>query len=415
MADSKRIARTRHTFGVFRDPETDWVFSRTLQYMNVGAAQVGECLSAASKIDEGDPDSWMNEWSRVAEMVEALGDESLDRGHATSAKYSYLRASNYYRTAEYGAPPTHPSFRRLWERGVDCFRKAARCFRDPVTVVDVPVDGYRLPGYFWRSHEGEKRPTLVLIGGNDGTIEENFLACGFAAHDRGYNFFTFDHPGHRGAVHLYPDYVKSQDPEEPYRQALDFLATLPGVDDRLIVAGLSFGGYAAARVVSNDERVTAAVLNSPIIDVHEMSFSGFKGFVTKIPKPVLSRLIERKWRRSPLTYALKEYSAWSAGLKISTDIAMMSDYFRDWRVSREMLERIRCPVLAMVSNGDGPILMKQAETFLESVSSREKKLHHFTLEKDGSDDHVQLDNLSRGNQVMFDWIDEIMSGIQVTE
>ena len=71
-----------------------------------------------------------------------------------------------------------------------------------------------------------------------------------------------------------------------------------------------------------------------------------------------------------------------------------------------MLERITCPVLAMVSNGDGPILMKQAETFLESISSREKRMHFFTLEKDGSDDHVQLDNLSRGNQVMFDWVDD---------
>jgi pimeloyl-ACP methyl ester carboxylesterase len=409
MSDSNQVARTRHTFGVFRDHEADWVFGRTLQHMNVGAAQIGECLDAARKIDLKRPDGWIDEWKRVAEMVERHGDESLGRGHTTSAKYSYLRASNYYRTAEYGAPPSHPLFQTLWEKSVRCFREAARLLRHPVTDVEVPVDGFRLPGYYWRADPVEPRPTLILVGGNDGTIEENFLAFGFAAHERGYNFFTFDHPGHRGALHLYPDCVKRPDFEVPYRQAIDFVVALPGVDDRIAVAGESFGGYAGVRVASSDERVTAAVLNSPIIDVHEMGFSQWKGFITRIPKPVLGALIERKWRSSPLTYALKEYSAWSAGLKLTTDIDSMSQYYKQWRVPDEMLRRITCPVLAMASKGDGPILLRQAERFLASVSSGSKRLHVFSLEEDGSDDHIQLDNLSRGNQVMFDWIDETLS------
>ena len=409
MSDPNQLARTRHTFGVFRDHEADWVFGRTLQHMNVGAAQTGESLDAARKIDEKMPDSWAREWGRVAEMVEKHGDESLSMGRTTSAKYSYLRASNYYRTAEYGVRPSHPSFNALWEKSVKCFHEAAKCFRDPVTIVEVPVDGYMLPGYYWRASADESRPTLILVGGNDGTIEENFLAFGFAAHERGYNFFTFDHPGHRGAVHLYPGCVKRPDYEVPYRQALDFVAALPGVDDRMVVAGESFGGYVACRVISNDCRVTAAVLNSPIIDVHEMGFSQWKGFITRIPRPLLGALIERKWRKSPLTYALKEYSAWSAGMKLTTDIDSMSEYYREWRVPDEMLRKVTCPVLAMVSRGDGPVLLRQAEKFLMLVSSESKMLHVFSLEEDGSDDHVQLDNLSRGNQVMFDWIDGVLA------
>jgi len=408
MSDSNQLARTKHTLGVFKDNETDWVFGRTLQYMSVGAAQIGECLYAASKIDEKNPDSWIKEWSRIAEIVEKHGDESLSKGHQVSAKYSYLRASNYYRTAEYGATPSNPLFNVLWEKSVECFRKGAKCFNDPVTIGHVPINGYRLPGYYWRSPAGETCPTIIFIGGNDGTIEENFLACGFAAHERGYNFFTFDHPGHRGAVHLYPSCVKRHDFEVPYKQAMDYILTLPGVDDRLVVVGASFGGYTANRVISKDDRVTAAVLNSPIIDVHEMGFSSWKGVVTKIPKPILSYLIERSWKRSPLNYALKEYSAWSAGLELSTDIDLMSEHYANWKLSNEMLSNITCPVLAMVSEGDGPILINQAEKFIESVSSKSKKIHVFSLEIDGSDDHFQLDNLSRGNQVMFDWIDEVI-------
>jgi hypothetical protein len=37
----------------------------------------------------------------------------------------------------------------------------------------------------------------------------------------------------------------------------------------------------------------------------------------------------------------------------------------------------------------------------------EKRLHVFTLERDGSYDHCQLDNVSRGQQVTFDWLDDV--------
>lgn len=406
MSDSNQLARTKHTFNLFRDHETDWVFNRTLQYMNVGAAQIGECLATARRIDEINSDSWITEWKRTAEMVEKHGDISYKHGHKVSAKYSYLRASNYYRTSEYGAPPSHPLFHKLWEKSTNCFQKAAKCLKTPIQSIKVPIDEYQLPGYYWQSPKETTQPTIILVGGNDGSIEENLLAYGFAAHERGYNFFTFDHPGHRGAVHLYPDCVKRLDFETPYRQALDYVEKLPGVDHRLIIVGASFGGYAAGRVISHDDRVTAAVLNSPIIDVHEMSFSQWKGAITKIPKPILSWLIERKMKKSPLTYALKSYSAWSAGIELTTDIETMSKYYRNWKISDAMLQDINCPVLALVSTGDGPVLIRQAERFMEKVSFQAKSMHIFSVDKDGTDDHCQLDNLSRGNQVMFDWIDK---------
>ena len=402
------VARTRHLFGVFKDHETDWVFNRTLQHMYVGAAQIGECLYAAKRIDEKDLESWIREWTNVAQMVEGHGDESMRGGHAVSARGSYLRASNYYRTAEYGTPPSHPRFHELWRKSVECFRRASKLFDPPVQVVEVPFEGYSLPGYFWHADSSrEASPTLILVGGNDGTLEENFFSVGPEAHDRGYNFFTFDHPGHRGAVHLYPNCVKRPDPEVPYEAAVDFVEALPGVDDRLAMAGMSFGGYITARTISNDNRIKAAVLDSPVTDVHELGFSSWKGILTKIPKAILKKLIEKKMNASPITRALKEYSAWSAGIEFTTDIQSMSDHYKSWFVSKERLSEITCPVLSLVSMGDGEVLIKQANEFHESVSSESKRLHVFSLEKDGSDDHVQLDNRMRGNQVMFDWLDEV--------
>ena len=68
---------------------------------------------------------------------------------------------------------------------------------------------------------------------------------------------------------------------------------------------------------------------------------------------------------------------------------------------------ITAPALALISDGDGPVLLDQARQFVSGVSSKQKQLYHFSLEKDGSDDHCQLDNRSKSNQVMFDWLDKV--------
>ena len=115
------IARSPYSFGVFKDHETDWFFKRTLEYMVEKAAEIGECLYVARRIDETDGESWIKEWAELAEKVEKAGDESLNGGHKISARESFLRASNYYRAAEYGTPPYHPRFHELWEKSRECF------------------------------------------------------------------------------------------------------------------------------------------------------------------------------------------------------------------------------------------------------------------------------------------------------
>ena len=52
-------------------------------------------------------------------------------------------------------------------------------------------------------------------------------------------------------------------------------------------------------------------------------------------------------------------------------------------------------------------LLAQAHEFHDGIRSAHKRLHVFTLEEDGSNDHCQIDNLARGNQVVFDWLDEL--------
>lgn len=409
------VGRSSFNFEVFKDKEMNWVFRRTLEFMNEKAAEIAECLYAARRIEEEDGESWINQWASLASRVEALGDESLSNGHSISAREAFMRASNYYRTAEYGTLPSHPEFHNLWERSVKSFHKVCPLFSPPIETHMVPFEDKKLPAYFWRPDDSDSpRPTLIVAGGNDSSLEELVFWAGRAAVRRGYNFFAFEHPGHRGAVHLYRDCVKRADYEVPYKDAIDFLQTLPGVDERIAMTGYSFGGYITIRVAIHDERIKAIIPNPPQIDMGA-SDQFWGGMVKKIPTFILNWALKRKLDRKPITKAMTMYSLWALGfdheslvdlLKDEEAISRARSMKQEWDVKND-LHRITCPALALVGGGEGEVFEQQAKDFLSLISSEEKKLHVFTLDVDGSNDHCQLDNRARGNQVMFDWLDDI--------
>jgi predicted alpha/beta-fold hydrolase len=412
--DKKNIGegRTDNLFKIFKDPETDWAFQRTLQYAYVGAATNGECLYAARRIDYRDGESWIREWTELAERVEKQAQESLDHGHAISARSGFLRAANYYRTADYGTPPDHPQFHTLWKKSGVCFMKAGALFDSPIERVEIEFEGKKLPGYFWKPDDSDqKRPTLIAAGGNDTSLEELVFLCGFDAIERGYNFFAFEHHGHRGAVHLYEDFVKQGDYETVYGVALDWLTQQPGVDERIALTGFSFGGYVVSRVATYEKRIRAVIPSSPLFDLDAMSRAFWLAIPKWIPMRVIGWLFFRALKKSPLRKALKEYSDWTAGLfgQVFTSIEDKLAIMEDWRIPLDDLANTDCHVLGLVSDREGVELMKQARQYIDTVSSKNKRLYIMSLEKDGSDDHCQLDNRLRANQVMFDWLDEIFN------
>lgn len=400
-------ARSPNGFNIFKDHETNWVFKRTLEEMSEKAAETGECLYAASLINETDVDSWINAWAALADRVLSQGLKSLEKGHIISARESFLRACNYYRTAEYGCAPQHPRFHELWQKSVDAFQKACPLFTPPIQIVQIPFEGKILPGYFWRpANDGKKRPTMMAVGGNDSSGEEIFILAGFGSFRRGYNFFTFEYPGHRGTVHLYPDCVKRPDYEVPFKKVLDLLETYPGVDERIALSGYSFGGYTAARVACFEKRIQAVIPDSPIIDVPSLFLNGFLGpLIQGIPSSLLDKVIARRLRKSPLVKSLLDYSVWTWGAESLADEINMDSFKK--HVIYDKINAITCPTLSLVSIDEGEEMVRQAKFFHETISSKIKTLHIFEWENDGSNDHCQLDNISRGHQVAFDWLDSI--------
>jgi len=400
-------ARATKGFGVFDDHETDWTFLRTLAQMGEKGAEVGECLSVARRINERDVESWIEEWANLAERIERDAIDALNAGHEVSARELFLRAQNYYGAAEHGCSPSHSRFYELWAKSQECFQQACPLFDPPIEVHEVPVENWKLPAYYWRPVDDTDRPTMIAVGGNDELLEALTVFTGPAAVRRGYNYFTIDYPGHRGAVQLYDDCVKRPEYEVPFAEILDYVETLPGVDDRIVMAGYSFGGYVAPRVAIHDDRVKALVANSPMIDVPGIQSGLINPMVSSVPGPLLERLAERRLNKSPLGKAYVEYGFFSFGEPEMTIAEWLKseDPIGSDMVISDYIERITCPTLALVGEDEGDEMIVQAEEFYNSVGTDVKDLYVFTLEGDGSDDHVQMDNWTRGQQITYDWLD----------
>ena len=133
---------------VFSDPELQFQLMRALGDTAYGQADIGECLSTAERITEGDVNSWYEEWYATAERVRGIAEESLTAGHAVSAREAYLRASTYYAMAEFylHGDPTDPRIRESTTKSQGLFRPGGRALsRRAIEPVKHTLRGHHPP------------------------------------------------------------------------------------------------------------------------------------------------------------------------------------------------------------------------------------------------------------------------------
>ncbi len=164
---------------------------RSTGFAAYGGADLGEVLTTARHIGEGDEASWHRVWKATAQRVGEIGEQALAAGHRVSAREALLRASNYDRTAGdflLEMPATDPEMTLLSAGQHDTFAAAAALFDTPVQAVAIPYEVTTLPAYlFLVDDSGAARPTIVYNSGYDSTREESYFVIAAAALRRGYN------------------------------------------------------------------------------------------------------------------------------------------------------------------------------------------------------------------------------------
>src|SRR5580658_5239717 len=125
---------------LFDDESFSFEALRAAGFSIDGGSDLGEILVTAKAIGEGDEDAWHREWKGLAERVHKLAQKSLAGRHKISARETFLRASNYYRVAEFyrrADPVNDPEVRLLSKLSRDTFLEAAALMDGPVEDVSI--------------------------------------------------------------------------------------------------------------------------------------------------------------------------------------------------------------------------------------------------------------------------------------
>jgi predicted alpha/beta-fold hydrolase len=223
-----------------------------------GGSDLGEILVTAAKIGEGDEDAWHREWKSLAVRIHKLAQKSLDEDHKISAREAFLRASNYYRVAEFyrrADPVNDPEVRGLSKLSSETFMEAAALMDGPVEDVSILYGEHKLPAYLFLVDASAKpRPTVIYNNGFDSTREEAYFAVAAAALRRGYNILAFDGPG-QGAALRDDGLVFRPDWEAVTTPVLDYAMTRSEfAKDKIALFGYSLGALLIARAAAFDKR-----------------------------------------------------------------------------------------------------------------------------------------------------------------
>lgn len=406
----KQEVMYRHTAGQANRFMThfDSHFTRVMGRGNYGGSAVGECYETASRIVDGDFQSYTDAWQVTAARVEAIGWDCLARGHRVSARDAFLRATTYWGASTMYVSPTDPRQRSSYLKARTCFREAAKLFDPPIEVVDIPYEnGMTLPGYFVRGGApGEKRPTVLVLGGGDSALEELYCASPVAAQRRGYNALMFEVPGQKATFFDHPDQFFRYDAEVPIGHVVDYALSRPEVDPkRIALISGSFGGYFAPRAAAFEKRL-AAVVALPIMWSPGNTAAELLGLDPTKPYPrdlesridmskSVVRMVVNSDVRTRCGYANTTIAEWLDGMR---------------KFSLTGLEKeITCPLLIIAGEGEFDSARMEMEiNQWRTLMNHPKSQIRIGTTSEGGEGHSLVNNLLLKNQIEMDWLDETL-------
>jgi pimeloyl-ACP methyl ester carboxylesterase len=373
---------------------------RAAGYAGYGGADLGEVLVTCRQIPEGDEEAWSAQWAATAARIERIGRDALAAGHRVSAREALLRASNYYRTADFYRrenPAADTESARLAKASQQTFADAAALLDTPARALRIPYEDTTLPGYlFLVDDSGTPRPTLIYHGGYDSTLEENYFALAAGALRRGYNVLTFDGPGQGSTVRdqglrFRPDW------EAVVTPAVDFALTAPEVDaERLVLVGTSLGGYLAARAAAFEHRIAALVLHDGVDDFHEVAEA------TASRAASTPGGIEALMAQNTMVRWVVRNGRWTFGVSDFDQLVKASEAY----TLAGIADRITCPTLVLDAEND--VFFKGQPQRLLGELTCQKELILFR-EDEGAGEHCHEGALSLFHQRTFDWLDTVLA------
>ena len=261
----------------FDHEQFNFEFQFALGGVHYGAGDLGEMLSTADRVIDGDADSWCREWIATGQRLATIAEGCARSGHRVSARSAYLRAATYYAVALSSVDGTKDPAALLQPTFAEhrrCFDAYAQLLDPPAERVEIPYQGETMPGYLFRpSSSDSPRRTLIMNNGSDGPVTSIWPPVSAGGVARGYNVLIFDGPGQQSM--LFERGVPFRhDWEHVITPVVDFLLTRPDVDPaQIVLYGISQGGYWVPRALAFEHRIAAAIADPGVYDAFEPSWN----------------------------------------------------------------------------------------------------------------------------------------------
>ncbi|ASQ47240.1 alpha/beta hydrolase family protein [Legionella clemsonensis] len=391
----------------FTDAELEFQLLRQLGSSTYGGASVGECFAIRTEIIDQSPASWVKAFAKWGHLQRQDAQNRAAKNHCLSAYEQYLKASNSFRAAEYYSPSRSEEHRQLGMLSRNCFEQAMKNSNYYFESLILQLAGENLPVYFiCPDKEETPRKTLIIVSGFDGTLEEEYCMRGIAGLQRGYNIILMAGPGQMDTLRLNNHSYFKPDYEKAVSLVVKNFADRQKIDyNKLAICGISFGGYFATRAVCYESRIKALVANSPIIDLYAYmsAFCGIDSLddiadeddfsvndLAAIPEDEMSEQLKSQTENLIVRFGQKTLKS-------------TFRYLQEFKVA-DALERIKCPTLALIGEGEGKEPERQSQVFTEKTNAAEYRFGNST----GASMHCQVANPGFANTVMYDWLDEVL-------
>lgn len=387
----------------FSDQTYHHLTLRALGEAPYGGADTGEVLETIKHIRAGDSDSWYEAWKRTADRVARNAREMHD---PASRGRALLRAHNYYRTAEFLLSPDDPRRVSAWRNNIQAFYEGLDILGVRYERIRVPYGVYHLNALYFPGNENAKnRPLIVACGGFDSTMEELYFAIVAGALERGYSVLVYEGPG-QGSVLREQKLPFTPKWEQPTGAVLDAFMKLHFRPERIVLFGMSMGGYLAPRAAAFDPRIDGVIAFDVLFDVAAAArnTSRFSGIITWLYKhgyrSLADRLIRLGMRTMPgIEWGIKN-TMWTMGLHSPGETTVAFDAY----TLKDVAANIRCDVLILAGAEDQFVPLKQVAQFQAALTkARSVKTVIYDVESGGKE-HCQDGAVTLWQSTAFDWL-----------
>ena len=386
----------------FADQTYHFQTLRVLNDIVADGADMSEVLETIKHIRSGDAQGWFQAWWATGDRVTRFAAATTDR---IAKGRALLRAHNYYRTAEFFLPPDDAKRSASATKNIQSFYAGLDLLGVAHQRLKVPYgEGHHLEAVYYPDAEGgPRRPLIVLGGGFDSTLEELYFVLVKDAHEHGYAVLTYDGPG-QGTALRDQGLTFTHEWEKPTTVVVDTFLASHARPDKMVLVGMSMGGYLAPRAAAFDERFDGVVAYDVFFDAGAIA----RRYVPAVAfwlrdhgfAAVVDMVVQVEASLSPSFAWAINNGAWTLGTKNPLDtVTELQKY-----TLAAVAQRIKGDVLILAGAEDHFVPIEQVAQFEKALTAARSVTTKVYDRASGGAEHCQLGAQTLWHADFFDWM-----------